>query len=583
MLFSIVSFASDKYIFVVDLSGSMSGTSIENSKASMLKLAINLYTNKANKPEIALIGSNTSETCGSTPTLVTKFYSEFNDLAKEIKALKTSGSDIIPNGYRYAQELLDKNSASGKSKIFMFGDGDGLDMCGGFEDINTKLTDNLKPVYNFSYVGTGWSPKEKVTFSNQFYNMNQRVFDFNELLEPPTAKNIKSGFTNARFLSSTGDQIQEGSEKEVSCIDTGDIVWEVKVLDSNSPHYIRRTFIKSSENTPDTSIYCKKNCSLDNYIVKLNKDAYCGISDWRLPDIQQLRSLKLLTSSQRSKLFKTLRKWPHISGTKGTYNNSGQIKGINFEDDNEYDFIETRPYSVILVGYIGLEAKISIPKGLLESKKINMPITATPSNTGIRSNIDIPLVHEELNKNFKDFIADSKHVPTEDCKDHLGNYDRVWDDPNYILKDNAPVTCISIEDIQAYIGWYNTKYSTRVRLPTFNEWLSLATKQLHNKGNCETDNILDGSAASLLNIQNSYQCNDGAFEPTIFNKYPADSAGMYGIIGNVSELVLMCEKAFNCNKYAIVGESWRRKVDDLTQAMEFTSPRNDVGFRLVAE
>jgi hypothetical protein len=580
-------FASDKYIFVVDLSGSMSGTAIENTKASMLKLAISLYKNKANKPEIALVGSNTSESCGGTPALVTKFYDKFTDISKDIAALTTNNSDIIPNGYRYAQEMLDTNKASGKSKIFMFGDGDGLDMCGGFESINSKLTDNSKPVYNFSYVGTGWSPDEKVTFTNQFANMNQSVFDFEELLTPPNTQDIEDGFKNARLLNSSGDPISEGSQDEVACIDVGNVAWEAKALDSSSPQYIRRTFIKSSNNSPDSSVNCKKNCALDNYIAKLNDDAFCGISDWRLPDINQLRTLKLLTPTQRSQLFKTLRKWPHISGTKGKFKHKGQIKGINFDDDNEYDFLETKPYAAILVGVPGLEAKITIPEGLLESEAIILPNTPTipviPVQPVTPLVTTVSLTHEELNKTFRKFIAETSHVPTDDCQDHLDNYDRVWDDPNYTLNENAPVTCVNENDVNTYISWYNSKFSTRVRLQTYKEWLNLANSQVSKKGDCSTDNLLDDSYASMLNVQDRYQCNDGSFEPSAYNKYPANSAGIYGVLGNVSELVLMCEKPANCNKYAIVGESWRRKIDDLTQTMEFTSPQNDVGFRLVAE
>lgn len=619
LMLSIECFASDKYIFVVDTSGSMSGTSIENSKASMLKLALSLYKDQSKKPEIALVGSNTAESCGDTPTLVTQFYSKYSELEKEIKALKTNNSDIIPNGYRYAQELLEQQKASAKSKIFMFGDGDGLGQCGGFKAINTNLTNNSKPVYNFSYVGTGWSPEEKAKFSNQFTKMKQKAFDFNELLNPVKDETIKAGFKNAKFLDAAGKEVPKSATDDIACIDNGDVVWEVKALDSTSPHYIRRTFIKSSENSPDSSAQCKKNCSLNHYIALLNNKAYCGITEWRLPDIHQLRLLKSLPSSQRSKLFKTLRKWPHISGTKGTFKNMGQIKGINFEDDNEYDFLDTKPYSAIMVGLKGLGSQINIPSELIESKPVTIPspkntvvvnqgtteavldkdITSTSINkpnfqpiTGKTVQINgksIPVPDFQVSKFevtvslFQQFIDSTKYQPVSSCEDHNENFDRSWDDPEYSLNKNAPVTCINSKDSQEFIEWFNKENNLNVRLPKLSEWLVFAQEEISSKGDCGKDNLLDKGTANRLNIQKSYQCTDPYFEPSIASSFTANKLGLYNVRGNVSELILLCEKASNCTQYGVIGESWRNKNDNLKLSSAFQNPQNDIGFRLILE
>jgi len=605
----VVGNANEKFVFVVDLSGSMSGTAIEKSKASMIKLAKTLYA--AGATGVALVGS--SESCGQPPILKTVFYERLADLSTEIIALSTHGNNSIPNGYSIAQGMLNNEKASSKSKVFLFGDGDGLNKCDGFKNINEKIVNKNKTVYNFSYIGLDWTAAERTAFTNEFKKLGQRVFDWDDLVKPLSDEFLKQGLNNAKFLDKSGNVISKNMVEKIACLDAGNIVWELKQQDSSSPHYIRRSFVKYTREANKSKRSCQKKCSVSGYIKYLNDINYCGVDDWRLPDIKELRSLRLLSPKERMRLLQGLRKWPHISGSKGS--NHSQILGINFEDNIEYDFLETKAYSAIMVGYRRLESLIKIPDELLVSQPIQakvkpqpLKVLKNPAKEQVpklqehgfeftivvgekviidEREVDVPdfqVSKFEVSVSlFQQFVDDTQYQADLNCEDHNDNYDRSWKYPEYKLKDNAPITCINVIDIKEFIKWFSKEKNVSVRLPTLAEWMLFAKEEISTSAHCTKDNLLDAPTANRLNIMKSYECNDGYFEPALSTLFPANNLGLYNVRGNVSEVISLCNITKDCGKYGVIGESWRNKNDDLVKSIPFRSSQNDIGFRLILE
>lgn len=56
----------------------------------------------------------------------------------------------------------------------------------------------------------------------------------------------------------------------------------------------------------------------------------------------------------------------------------------------------------------------------------------------------------------------------------IGDWDAVnglsWQNPGFKQAENAPVTCVSWDDAQAYIRWLNQQTQANYRLPTEAEW-----------------------------------------------------------------------------------------------------------------
>jgi formylglycine-generating enzyme required for sulfatase activity len=114
-----------------------------------------------------------------------------------------------------------------------------------------------------------------------------------------------------------------------------------------------------------------------------------------------------------------------------------------------------------------------------------------------------------------------------------------WDNPGFEQTDRHPVTCVSWNDVQAFINWLNKKESTdRYRLPTEAEWeyaCRAGTETPFFFGDCL-------SADDQANYDGNYPmpgCPKGKYrEKTVpVASFPPNAWGLYDMHGNVLEWV----------------------------------------------
>ena len=142
-----------------------------------------------------------------------------------------------------------------------------------------------------------------------------------------------------------------------------------------------------------------------------------------------------------------------------------------------------------------------------------------------------------------------------------------WKKHNLSYSDYQPVTCISFQDVYAYISWLNKKTGLKYRLPTESEWEYAARANTSSKyfwGNDERQthlyaNFADHSSEYFVSKQfgASYNgfigitnANDGEPYGAIVGLYRSNPFGLYDMLGNVSQMLASCYNAEGyANKY----------------------------------
>jgi serine/threonine-protein kinase PpkA len=133
---------------------------------------------------------------------------------------------------------------------------------------------------------------------------------------------------------------------------------------------------------------------------------------------------------------------------------------------------------------------------------------------------------------------------------------RTWTDPGFAQNNNEPVVCVSWDDANSYAQWLGLRNGRRYRLPSASEWrlaLAAGSGTTGGKSGKGTVPAMSGSANSL---------------------------GLYGLDGNVSEWLLDC--AVGCDRRQVAGRSWRDRSTDLVPSGRLKQRGfDDVGFRIV--
>jgi len=309
-------------------------------------------------------------------------------------------------------------------------------------------------------------------------------------------------------------------------------------------------------------------------------------------------------------LFPYLRYWPHISSSGGAFSFN---KGINFDSSQIYDYRKDKPYSALFIS--GNVSSFLVPEEMLNTRVSEVlsnnsyilpnptgntppPALSTPivkANQLIRviniAGIDVDFVSVENTTNltvskyeitYQLFEKFKGKLPVKkDCKNHLGTstYTSNWITPGYLTQNNAPVTCITPEDINSFIQWANKNSSpaTQFSFIKTNDWLKMKSTFLDSKKLCDY-NILDKKAANIIPMGtvNSSCLDDGFIYVAEINKIK-DKNKVVGLRGNVREIVFDCINS-TCLKYKVAGGSWRSN-DDLS-LKNYVEHENDLGFRI---
>jgi len=166
--------------------------------------------------------------------------------------------------------------------------------------------------------------------------------------------------------------------------------------------------------------------------------------------------------------------------------------------------------------------------------------------------------------------------------------DRSWERPGFDQGDDHPVTCVSLDDAQAYVRWLSQQTGQPYRLPTEAEWEYAArggTTSRFAHGDredelCRYANGADATARRLFSDWNTTACSDGyAFTAPVAGRDP-NAFGLYDMIGNVYEWTADCygesyagtprdgrpREGAPCERRVVRGGSWSSNPRDLRPA-----------------
>ncbi len=172
-----------------------------------------------------------------------------------------------------------------------------------------------------------------------------------------------------------------------------------------------------------------------------------------------------------------------------------------------------------------------------------------------------------------------------------------WDKPGFQQSDGHPVTCVTWNDVQAFIKWLNKREGKTYRLPTEAEWeyaCRAGTKTLFSWGgspDCSMANYGNGWSKECKGRNPIGTTKAGSFKP---NQW-----GLYDMHGNVWE---HCQDWYGVyptgsttdpkgllkgSKKSVRGGSWlnySRYIRSATRAWNgLQNPYANLGFRLVTE
>jgi formylglycine-generating enzyme required for sulfatase activity len=126
-----------------------------------------------------------------------------------------------------------------------------------------------------------------------------------------------------------------------------------------------------------------------------------------------------------------------------------------------------------------------------------------------------------------------------------------WQNPvqNMAINDDKPVSCLSFDDVNAYISWLNKETGHHYRLPTEAEWEYAAragTVTARYWGNnadiaCSYANVADDIATPQKPWAQHLHCQDGYILAAVVGNYRANAFGLHDMLGNVWE--------WTCSRY----------------------------------
>ena len=118
-----------------------------------------------------------------------------------------------------------------------------------------------------------------------------------------------------------------------------------------------------------------------------------------------------------------------------------------------------------------------------------------------------------------------------------------WRDPTFDQDDDHPVICVDWEDAHAYTQWLSEKTGGRYRLPSEAEWEYAARAGSTGARYWDPD---AGDACAYANVADrtserpQFDCDDPYPETSPVQYGIPNAFGLYGMLGNVGELVADC-------------------------------------------
>lgn len=206
-------------------------------------------------------------------------------------------------------------------------------------------------------------------------------------------------------------------------------------------------------------------------------------------------------------------------------------------------------------------------------------------------------VFETTRGEFEKFLAtEGKAAPGSPGSDELPPESRAL----------LPVTGVSWEDAQDYVGWLSAESGHRYRLPSEAEWEYVArggtTGQYYFGSDaaalCAHANVADATYGEIYPKPGVATCSDGALRVAVVGGFPANGFGVHDVLGNVEEWVADCwhgnyrgapsgqdARSGNCGDHVVRGGAWDSTPEESTVSYRSFSNRGSGtrGIRVVRE
>jgi len=197
---------------------------------------------------------------------------------------------------------------------------------------------------------------------------------------------------------------------------------------------------------------------------------------------------------------------------------------------------------------------------------------------------------------YNQFTEATDHAISR-CKSEIGSNmifsQRSYLKPGFAVKDNMPVVCITWQDANAFIQWYNQQTGLAYRLPTPLEWRHLLKLSGNQQPKCGSANTAGVEFPNKDEAWVAFECDDRFPFLAPSNQLKKNTLGLWGFHGNAAEWLAGCEalgkikSMFNsedlCESNPVAGYSWLSGGNDKQQVkqVKFDQAWSHIGFRLV--
>ncbi len=227
--------------------------------------------------------------------------------------------------------------------------------------------------------------------------------------------------------------------------------------------------------------------------------------------------------------------------------------------------------------------------------------------------------YEVTNAQYRAFVADTGHAPTQGCFVPVGNTYKPlpgadWQNPGYgrPILDDEPVACVTWTDAKAYVVWLANRTGRPYRLLTEAEWEYAARAGRAGRFTwgdapqtaCKEANVFDQSAARARTDAGvpAAPCDDGFPGLAPVGRFAPNAFGLFDMIGNVWEWVEDCytmphlagapvdgsaQVTNGCDRRGTKGGAWMSSVDRQRPAFRGRDPVDRIsqifGFRVARD
>lgn len=253
-----------------------------------------------------------------------------------------------------------------------------------------------------------------------------------------------------------------------------------------------------------------------------------------------------------------------------------------------------------IIAELNTEVK-GIPKSghVLKDKLGLRSVVVSPEANNTKGYIKYALAVNETEVSwqlFDQFVEATDHEISR-CKTAVGSNmifsQRNYSKPGFSTSGDVPVVCVTWQDANMFVAWYNKKSGEQYRLPSILEWRHLIKLSGVKNPSCKSENLAGREFPEPSEDMQVWPCDDGypyVAPHGAFNKNPL---GLLGFHGNAAEWLAGCQELgkfksiFNpddqCESNPSAGFSWLSDANASGQVaqIKFNQAWSHIGFRMV--